>query len=242
MMLALALVELKLLLRKKLTAFSVVVVPLALVALTLSNEPGDVAGWTKLLATNYLLLLMLSVYLVSLMVFTARRQSLVLKRLRTSALADWQILLGVLGPVLVVGLAQTAAYLLFCLVVDAPAPANPLLVVFSVVLGVLVATALGVATACLTRSVEATQLTSVPVVVAGMAGVFLTASSSPALVAVGLAMPLTGPADLLAKGWASTGAEVGDVPVVPLDFASSVLWLVLAGVAFNRLFRWEPRR
>ena len=54
-------------------------------------------------------------------------------------------------------------------------------------------------------------------------------------------MPFTGPADLVAKGWASAGAVVGDVPVVPLDLASAVLWLVVAGVAVSQLFRWEPR-
>lgn len=241
-MLALSMLELKLLLRKKLTAFSVVVVPVGLAVMTLSNSPADAAGWADLVTRSFLILLMLSVYLVSLMVFTARRQSLVLKRLRTSALTDSQILFGVLGPVLLVGLAQTVAYLVFCVAVDAPAPENPLLVVVAIVLGVLVATALGVATACLSRSVEATQLTSVPVVVAAMAGMFLVVSSSPALAAVGLVMPFTGPADLLAKGWASAGAVVGDVPVIPLDLASSVLWIVVAGVAFNQLFRWEPRR
>jgi ABC-2 type transport system permease protein len=242
-MLALAVVELRLLLRKKLTAFSVVVVPLGLAALTLFGErPPDAAGWADLLTTNILLLLMLSVYLVSLMVFTARRQSLVLKRLRTSALSDRRILVGVVGPVALVGLAQVVGYLAVCLLADAPAPANPGLVAVGVLLGVLVATALGVATACLSRSVEATQVTSIPVVMAGVVGMFLTAASSPALVAVGLAMPLTGPADLVAEGWASAGTEVGDVPVAPLDVASSLLWLVVAAVVFSRLFRWEPRR
>ncbi|HEX6353916.1 ABC transporter permease [Actinophytocola sp.] len=243
MMLALSVVELKLLLRKKLTAFSAIVVPLALVAMTLFGKPPpNAAEWANVLSSQFMLLLALSVFMVSLMVFTARRQSLVLKRLRTSALSDGQILLGVLGPVMVVGLAQSAAYFAACLLADAPAPANPLLVVFGVLLGVVVATALGVATACLSRSVEATQITSVPVVMAGVAGIFLSGMASPALAAVGVAMPLMGPADLVAKGWSSAGAMVGDVPVVPLDIASAVLWLAVAGVVFSRLFRWEPRR
>jgi hypothetical protein len=50
------------------------------------------------------------------------------------------------------------------------------------------------------------------------------------------------PADLVAKGWASAGAMVGDMPVAPLDIASAVLWLAVAGVVFSRLFRWEPRQ
>jgi ABC-2 type transport system permease protein len=242
-MLALAVVELRLLLRKKLTAFSVVAMPAGLVALTLfGQQPPDAAGWADLLSRNLLLLLTLSVYLVSLMVFTARRQSLVLKRLRTSALSDRQIMLGVLGPVMVVGLAQTVGYFAVCLLAGAPAPAEPLVVLLGVVLGVLGATALGVATACLSRSVEATQLTSTPVVMASFAGLFLTAATSPTLAAVGVAMPLMGPADLIAKGWAEAGAAVADVPVVPLDVASSVLWLAVAGVMVSRLFHWEPRR
>ncbi len=242
-MLTLSLVELKLLLRGKVTAFSVVVVPLGLAVLTLfGDRPATAAAWAELLSTNFLLLMMLSVFLVSMTVFTARRQSLVLKRLRTSALADHRILLGVLGPVLLIGLAQTAGYAGFCLLTGAPAPENPPLVVLGVVLGVLVATALGVATACLSRSVEATQLTSAPVVVAVVGSLFLTAAPSPALVAAGVSMPLTGAADLVAKGWAGAGAVVPDVPVAALDIGSSVLWCAVAAVVFRRCFRWEPRR
>ena len=57
---------------------------------------------------------------------------------------------------------------------------------------------------------------------------------------VGLALPLGGPADLVARGW-SAGLVLEDVPVVPLDLASSVLWLAVAGLVIRRAFRWEPR-
>jgi hypothetical protein len=60
--------------------------------------------------------------------------------------------------------------------------------------------------------VEATQLTSTPIVVASMAGLFLTAAGWPALAAVGLAMPLAGPTDLVAKGRADAGTVVADLP------------------------------
>ena len=53
-------------------------------------------------------------------------------------------------------------------------------------------------------------------------------------------MPLAGPADLVARGW-SAGVTVADLPVVPLDLASAVLWLAVAGAVFHRTFRWEPR-
>ncbi len=231
----LATVELKLLLRKKITAFSVVVVPVALAALLWFGPTPQM--WAGQLSRDFLMLMMLSVYLVSLTVFTARRQSLVLKRLRTSELTDRGVLAGVLGPVVVVGLVQTVAYLAFCVAIGAPLPAVPLLAVLGVVTGLAVATAAGVATACLSRSVEATQLTSTPMLVATMAGLFLTASSSTSAAAAGLAMPLAGPMDLLARGWGG-GTPVGNVA---FDLASAALWLVVAVVLFSRFFRWEPR-
>ena len=240
-MIQLSIVELRLLLRRRITAFSVLVVPVGLAALTLFGErPDDTAMWGRTLSTNFVLLTMLSAYLVSLTVFTARRQARVLKRLRTSELSDTAILGGVLAPVVVVGLAQTVAYLVFCVATGAPAPTAPVPVVAGVVLGVAVATAAGVATACLTRTVEATQLTGTPVLLAGVAGTFMTTSAEPAVAAAGLAMPLAGPADLVARGW-SAGITIEDLPVVPLDLASSVLWLVVAGVVFHRAFRWDPR-
>lgn len=237
----LLLVELKLLLRKRITAFSVLAVPLGLAAMTLfGSRPSAPADWGRMLASNVLLLSTLSTYLVSLTVFTARRQSLVLKRLRTSSLSDPAIFAGVVGPVVLVGLAQAVVYLVFCVAVGAPAPVAPGFVVAGVVLCVAVATALGVATACLSRSVEATQVTGAPVAMAAVAGIFLTSSDSSAAVVSGLALPLTGPTDLVARGW-SAGLTLPDVPVVPLDLAAAVLWLIIAGVVVSRAFRWEPR-
>jgi ABC-2 type transport system permease protein len=237
----LLLVELKLLLRKRITAFSVVVVPIGLAAFTnFAQWPENPSQWGQLLASNVLLLTTLSTYLVSLTVFTARRQSLTLKRLRTTALSDPAIFAGVIGPVVLVGFAQTVAYLGFCVAIGAPAPTSPAALVAGVVLCVAVATALGVATACLSRSVEVTQVTGTPVVMAAVAGLFLTGSDSVGAAAAGLALPLTGPIDLVARGW-SAGLVIEDVPVVPLDLAAAVLWLVIAGVVVNRAFRWEPR-
>jgi hypothetical protein len=62
----------------------------------------------------------------------------------------------------------------------------------------------------------------------------------PVAAGVALALLLSGPADLVARGW-SAGVVLGDVPVAPLDLASSVLWLGVAGLVINRAFRWEPR-
>lgn len=240
-MIHLSIVEVRLLVRRRITAFSVLVVPVGLAALVLFGErPGSTAEWGRLLSTHVSLLMMMSVFLVSLTVFTSRRQSRVLKRLRTTELSDAAVLGGVLLPVVAVGLAQTVVFLAFCMATGTPAPDDPGAVVAGVVLSVAVATAAGVATACLSRSVEATQVTGVPVLLAAVTSTFLTASDEPAVAALGLAMPIAGPADLVARGW-SAGATVGDLPVVPLDLASAVLWLAAAGLVWHRTFRWEPR-
>lgn len=237
----LALVELKLLLRKRITALSVLAVPAVLIVFVLTGlRPGTHDQWGHTLASQVVLLTIFSTYLVSLTVFTARRQSLVLKRLRTSSLSDREIIAGVLGPVVVVALAQVVVYLGVCVALDAPAPESPLVVLVGLVLALAIAIALGVATACLSRSVEVTQVTGTPVTLAAMIGMFLTATSSPWAAGLGLAMPLSGPADLVARGW-TAGVDLGTVPVVPLDMASVVLWLTVAGTVISRSFRWEPR-
>lgn len=240
-MTALALVELKLLLRKRVTAFSVLLVPAALIAfVALGMHPEEPGEWGQLLGSQVTLLTVFSSYLVTLTVFTARRQSLVLKRLRTSSLSGRGILAGVLGPVAAVGMAQVVGYLVACTALDAPAPDAPLVVVAGVVLAVAVALTLGVATACLTRSVEATQVTGMPVTIGATAGLALTGAATPWVAGLGLALPMSGPADLVARGW-SAGIDLGDVPVAPLDLASTLLWLAVAGAVISRSFRWEPR-
>lgn len=239
MMSYLALVELKLLLRGRITALAVVGAPVLVAGLTLLGKP-EPAAWGLLLASNVMLLTVISTYLVSLTVFTARRQSFVLKRLRTSSLSDRALFAGMLSPVVVVGLGQVVVYLVFCVAIGAPLPSAPFLVVVGVVSCVAVATALGVATACLSRSVEVTQMTGTPVTLAAVGSLFLTGSPSAALAGVGLALPFAGPGDLVARGWAA-GLTLGDVPVVPLDLASTVLWLAVAGLVISRAFRWEPR-
>ncbi|MFD1052556.1 hypothetical protein ACFQ1S_46675, partial [Kibdelosporangium lantanae] len=131
----LAMTELRLLVRKKITAYSVLVVPLLLCALAWfidREQPSE--AWADTFGGRFIMLMVLSVYLVSTTVFTARRQSLVLQRLRTSELGNTGIYLGIGAPMVVVGLAQTLIYFGFCVAVGAPMPSNPAAVVAGVVL------------------------------------------------------------------------------------------------------------
>jgi ABC-2 type transport system permease protein len=230
----LALTELRLLLRKKITAFSVVVVPIFVCASAwLQFRSLPAADWPPGLAIMSAMLLLLSVFLVSTTVFTARRQSLVLQRLRTSELTDNGVFAGIAAPIAVVGLAQTVLFLGFCLVIGAPAPSGVPVVLLGLVTGVLGALLGGVATAAFSRSVEVTQITAMPFLLVAFAGIFLARFDTPVGV-IGSLLPLAGPAELIAQGW------TGSIPLAAL--ASSLLWPVLLGLVSMKFFKWEPRQ
>lgn len=242
--LRLGLFELRLLLRGKVTAVSAVLMPFALCGLTWFSDRGSPDDkWGDLLGTRFTMLMLLVVFMSSMTVYTARRQSLVLKRLRTSELTDIGLITGISTPILVLGLAQVAVYFGFSVAVGAPAPRNPLLVLAGVVLGVALAMAAGLATAAVSSSVEATHVTSLPVVTLALAGLFMIHAPQTPVAVGGAAMPLLGPADLITKGW--TGADAGvafdALPGATLGLASVLLWALLFGAVIVRGFRWEPR-
>lgn len=242
--LRLGLFETRLLFRRKITAVSATIMPLGLCALTWfgDRETSDEA-WGPLLGVRFAMLLLLTVFMTSMTVYTARRQSLVLKRLRTSELTDAGLIAAITLPVLVLGLGQVIVYFGFCVAVGAPLPEQPLLVLAGVLLGLLLTVAAGMATAALSASVEATHVTSFPVLTLGLAGLFMVQSPQTAVAASGAAMPLLGPAELITKGWSGSdaGVDLAALPGATLGLASTVLWLVLFGIVIARYFRWEPR-
>jgi ABC-2 type transport system permease protein len=235
MVVHLALFELRLLLRKRITAVSVLIVPLGICALAWLQFRGLTAPeWPAQLGLTFTMMLMLSVFLVSTTVFTARRQSLVLQRLRTSELSDNGVFAGIAGPVMLVGLVQLIVFFGFCLAIGAPVPVQPLFVVLGMLLGVLFALVAGIVTAAFSRSVEVTQITSIPVLIAGMAGLFMVQSEDSVISTVGTFLPFAGAGELITRGW------LGSTPTLAL--VSTVAWLLVLGFAAHRFFKWEPRQ
>ncbi|AOS61419.1 hypothetical protein [Actinoalloteichus hymeniacidonis] len=239
------LVELKLLFRRPMTAMTTVLVPLALGIVTWISAPDTAdPSWGAIIGDRILMLLVLAGYLVSTTVVTARRQALVLKRLRTSELSDAGVILGVLMPTAAVALGQVAVLLALFALAGAPAPEQPLLVAAGLLLAIGVTMLAGLATANLTRTVELMQLTSGPLLIAAFAGMFLRMHPDPDLALVGLAMPVVGPAELIAMGWAGESlvtAPANLPPVGLLALASTALWVVLMAALIRKSFRWEPR-
>ncbi|MBP2322452.1 ABC-2 type transport system permease protein [Kibdelosporangium banguiense] len=235
MVVHLALFELRLLLRKRITAVSVLAVPIGVCALAWLQYRGMAASeWPSSLGFTATMMLLFSVFLVSTTVFTARRQSLVLQRLRTSELSDNGVFAGVSVPIMLVGLVQLVVFFAFCIAIGAPSPSRPLFVLLGLILGLVLALLAGIATAAFSRSVEVTQITAMPVLLAGMAGMFMVPQTDSVVSTIGTLLPFAGIGELITKGWA------GSTPSLAL--ASSLVWLLILGFTAARYFKWEPRQ
>ncbi|OHV46095.1 ABC transporter [Parafrankia soli] len=177
------------------------------------------AGAAALTAITAVVLLA-AVYYNLVTALVARREDLVLKRLRAGEAGDLEILAGTAAPAVAVAWAQ-------------------------------IFVALAALSTTVTRSVEMAQVTTMPVLVVPLvlSGLLvpLDALAAPWELAARM-LPLTPVVDLMRLGL--TGAA-GDGRTV--DFTGSfeaavppalvlVAWVVAAGWAARRWFRWEPRR
>ncbi|MFC4505689.1 MULTISPECIES: ABC transporter permease [Streptomyces] len=247
-MAALARAELTLLGRSRSTLLTAVLVPLVLpVSLTSVVDDMDVADAG--LTTGLVLLpaaigfsLLFGVYSALAAIYTARREELVLKRLRTGELRDAEILSGTALPVLTTGLVQSLVLVAGSTVLlDIPAPEAPQLAVLGLLFGLVLCAALAAVTAALTRTVESAQVTTMPMVFVSMIGSGVTVPLE--LLPDNLAsacelLPLTPVITLVRGGW------TGDLGVHDAlgAIGTALAWTALAVFAVRRWFRWEPRR
>jgi ABC-2 type transport system permease protein len=182
----------------------------------------------------------------------ARREELVLKRLRTGETTDGQILAGAAVPSVAIAWAQIVlASLVSAVVFDLRPPINLLLVVAAVVLGTLVFVFLAAATTALTRSVELAQVTTTPMLFIPLAlsGLYLPLAELPEpLEQLGRILPLTPVVDLLRLGLSGTAPDGRAVDLAG-SFGTAVpallvllAWVAAGVLATRRWFRWEPRR
>jgi ABC-2 type transport system permease protein len=182
----------------------------------------------------------------------ARREELVLKRLRTGEATDLEILAGAAAPAVTVAWAQIAvAAIAAAIWFGVPLPVNILLVLTAIILGTAVFVLLAAASTAMTPTVELAQLTTTPMLVIPLtlSGLYLPLTELPHPVEVlGRLLPLTPVVDLLRLGLSGTTTDGRTV-----DFAGSLApagpsvltllaWIVLGALATRRWFRWEPRR
>ncbi|MEU1280994.1 ABC transporter permease [Streptomyces sp. NPDC005805] len=245
---ALGRAEITLLVRNRSALFVALLMPALMVGaikgslgnLDLDGTGLTVAGTVMTSGIGMALLFVVHMNLVS--AYVARREDLVLKRLRTGEASDTEILTGTALPSAAVALAQCAALLVAgAAFFGLGAPERPELLVAGVLVGIVMMAALAAATAAVTRTVESAQITTLPFFLVSSlgSGLFLPLEVLPERVAaVCEFLPMTGVMTLVRTGWLG-GADTGEVTWA---LGAALAWIGLAVFAVRRWFRWEPRR
>ncbi|MET9803806.1 ABC transporter permease [Streptomyces sp. NPDC006368] len=247
-MAALGRAELTLLVRNRYALFVALLMPLLMVGVIRSSVAGVGLEGTGMsvaeasLSGGIVMALLLVVYLNPVSAYVARREELVLKRLRTGEVSDREILAGTALPAGVLGVAQSVLMVVAGVAfLDVRAPERPELLVGGVLLGLVLLVTLAAVTAGLTRTVESAQITTMPLFVVSSAGsgLFVPLEVFPEKMAsLCELLPLTGVMTLVRAGWLG-GIEPGEAVGA---VTTTLAWTVISVFAVQRWFRWEPRR
>jgi ABC-2 type transport system permease protein len=260
-LLRLARLDMKLMWRNRTALFGVVGLPAFFaVMLLVSNGNGNkTAGLDAVLYTgtgDLAFFLLPAVFMNLTSVFTARREELTLKRLRSGPLSDVEVLGGsVLGAVLLY-LAQAAVIVvIIAAALGGGLPADPVLMVLGMLLGAAVFALLAVALSGVTPTVELAQLTVMPVLLLSMAasGFMFPLEEMPTAVrAAAQVMPLTPVVEVARTAYLgrdfTSGGDHGALGLVEgwAACAPALLtlaaWIAVGAWLVRRYFRWEPRR
>lgn len=228
---ALARIELVLLLRNKTAAAMGLAMPLVIgVAFAFIQGGGD---WTGSITMQLLVVHGLTVYISTTTALAARRQDLSLKRLRSGEASEPVILAGVMAPMVVLGLVQGVLLPTVAVIAGAPMPRDFVAMAAAVVGGTVVAASAGLATASFTATAETAQITTTPLFAATFAGSMWMLSSS-TVTPLMLAAPGGATAALVRAGLEGGRPVWGAV-------VAMVVWTLGAVVVGRRYFMWEPR-
>ncbi|MFJ3724745.1 ABC transporter permease [Streptomyces sp. NPDC090045] len=237
--------ELTLLVRNRAALGMAFLMPLLMVFVlrsSLSGAEGAQALGEATVTGGIGMVLVLVVYMNLVSAYVARREELVLKRLRTGEANDLEILAGTALPAAVLALGQIAVLAVAgAALLDVRLPRNPLLLVAAVLAGVVLLAGMSAVTSSVTRTVETAGLTTLPLflVTALGSGLFMPADSLPDLAAsLAELLPLSGVMTLVRAGW-SGGAEAYDLLGAALN---TLAWVMITVFAVQKWFRWEPRR
>jgi ABC-type multidrug transport system permease subunit len=251
---ALASAEIRLLLRNRTAAVNSLLGPVLLLgsvgAITASN--GLELNGAGLLADAIGISLVLVTYYNLVTTFVARRQELVLLRMRTGELTDGEILLGTAAPTLLVTAAQILLVGVGVAVLGRwSAPVDVVLPLLALAGGGALMVVLAAVSTAVTRTVEAAQFTTLPLVLTAtmLSGLLVPLSGFPEPVARGVRfLPLNPVIELsrlglVGKTWNGHAVDLaGAWAAAPLPLAVLAGWLVVGTVVARRVFRWAPRR
>ncbi|MFF7159106.1 ABC transporter permease [Streptomyces sp. NPDC008139] len=174
-------------------------------------------------------------------VYVTRRESLVLKRLRSGEVRDAEILTGGALPAVLMAVVQSLLLGVgLAVLLDMPAPEAPHLLILGLLLGIVLLVVGAALTAAFTQTAESAQLTFLPFMLLSMAGsgMFLPRDTLPdAMARIGAFLPFTPVMDLLRGGW--TG-NVDGTDQLRLTL-TALVWIGVAVLGVRKWFRWEPR-
>jgi ABC-2 type transport system permease protein len=238
--------------RNRTAVITALLLPAAMVAFYAridESATGGISVNAYMLTGVVAFMLLFVVYYNLVTAYVARREDLVLKRLRTGEARDVEILIAGAVPAAVIALAQTAiAVGIGALLLDLPVPANALVLLVGLLGGIVVFALLAAASTAFTRSVEFAQISTLPVLVICMLGsgalVPLDRLPEP-LGEVLQFVPLAPVVELLRLGWVGGGDGAGwldSLRSVGTPLGILVWWMVLGSIMLRRSFRWEPRR
>ncbi|WP_330239392.1 ABC transporter permease [Streptomyces sp. NBC_00525] len=245
---ALGRAELALLARNRTAIFVALFMPAAMImSMRSAFKNIDLDGTGLTMAGAALLggigvVLIQALYMNMAAAYVARREELVLKRLRTGEITDREILTGTALPSAALALAQSAVIVAAgAFFFDLGAPERPDLLLVGLLLGMVLLTALAAVTSVVTRTVQTAQLTTLPLFLVSMmgSGLFVPLDVFPdRLAAFCEFLPVTGVMTLIRAGWFGI-PESSDLIGAAL---TGLAWTALAVFAVQRWFRWEPRR
>jgi ABC-2 type transport system permease protein len=177
-----------------------------------------------------------SLYSTAVTTLAARRQTLFLKRLRSTAASDATVLSALLLPVSLLTVIQVTSILaVFGAVGDRPAQVATLAVAIAVVFVMMLA--FGVATAGFTRSPEHAQVTTLPIALGTpILATWVGISGTENLTVVKRLLPGGAATELIVDAW-NVGVPLDDVLLL---LTPTIAWVLVAVALAARLFRWEP--
>ena len=249
--LALARTELILLRRNRTAFFTALLMPLFFVAM-FAALPNGLAGPPAVLGMVLGSALLFVVYYTLVTTVVARREQHTLKRLYTSSARPGTILVGMGLPLLGLLLVQVAVGVVAVAATSGLGDPPRLWLLLPAVLGgAAVWWVLALLSAVATRTVEAAQLTTLPLILVALllSGLSLPLALLPdGLQVVAQLTPMFPVVDLVClafDGVQVTGSTVADgalVRAVLVDLAVLAAWVLLGLQLVRRTFRWEPRR
>lgn len=237
-MLRIAAAELRQLLRNRLVAASALIIPLMFAAVLILTRDRFPGGTGSVVGLTVIGLAGLGVYVTATTTLATRRQTLFLKRLRSTTASDGSILAGLLLPVLAVNVVQIAVVLVVMGLVGSP-PVDVLLVIVGVVVAQALFLALALLTSVLSRSAEHAQVTTLPLFLLSMGtAAWIAATGTDELGLVKRLLPGGAAVELMMDGWFGSSGWAQSAPTL----VTATVWPVVAFVLARTYFQWDPRR